>query len=366
MNLPLKATAKELAIVHLASSVIPAVYIAAPNLLPLIVLLQVDLSIQYGNTPLSAFGYANYSLLLNSALHDVEAADRFGKLAFNLAAKFNSKEIKARTYYVLGAFIVHRKSHVRDTLPLLLESYQIALETGNLEFVGYCAKEICNHSYLIGHELAPLEDEMRAYCQALMNLKQTTSLTYSQIYLQAVLNLLGKSDNSCILSGDASNEEAVLQSLQEANDISGLHYFFLNKLILCYMFGDFTQAIAQATQVEQYLKGGTGFITVPAFRFYDSLTTLAEFFTNPSNQEQLLRRVSENQQELQRWAHHAPMNYFHKYYLVEAERHRVLGDRVSAMELYDRAIALAKENEYLNEEALAYELAAKFYLSWEK
>ena len=34
--------------------------------------------------------------------------------------------------------------------------------------------------------------------------------------------------------------------------------------------------------------------------------------------------------------------------------------------MYDQAIALAKENEYINEEALAYELAAKFYLSWGK
>ena len=34
--------------------------------------------------------------------------------------------------------------------------------------------------------------------------------------------------------------------------------------------------------------------------------------------------------------------------------------------MYDRAIALAKENEYINEEALAQELAAKFYLSWGK
>ncbi|WP_206602847.1 GAF domain-containing hybrid sensor histidine kinase/response regulator [Leptolyngbya ohadii] len=58
------------------------------------------------------------------------------------------------------------------------------------------------------------------------------------------------------------------------------------------------------------------------------------------------------------------MNHLHKFYLVEAEKHRVLDEKVEAMELYDRAIALAKENEYLNEEALAYELAGKCYLEW--
>ena len=66
---------------------------------------------------------------------------------------------------------------------------------------------------------------------------------------------------------------------------------------------------------------------------------------------------------MQNWAHHAPMNYLHKWHLVEAERYRVLGEVVEAMDAYDRAIALARENEYLQEEALANELAAKFHLA---
>jgi signal transduction histidine kinase len=39
---------------------------------------------------------------------------------------------------------------------------------------------------------------------------------------------------------------------------------------------------------------------------------------------------------------------------------------VEAMDYYDRAIAGAKENEYLHEEALANEVAARFYLDWGK
>ncbi|NES25086.1 MAG: GAF domain-containing protein [Symploca sp. SIO3E6] len=57
------------------------------------------------------------------------------------------------------------------------------------------------------------------------------------------------------------------------------------------------------------------------------------------------------------------MNHGHKFYLVEAERYRVLGQKAKAIDYYDRAIALAQENGYINEEALAQELAAKFYLA---
>ena len=60
------------------------------------------------------------------------------------------------------------------------------------------------------------------------------------------------------------------------------------------------------------------------------------------------------------------MNYEHKMYLVQAEYHRVLGNFAEAIEAYDQAIASARKNEYLQEEALANEMAARFYQDWGK
>jgi signal transduction histidine kinase/ActR/RegA family two-component response regulator len=82
-----------------------------------------------------------------------------------------------------------------------------------------------------------------------------------------------------------------------------------------------------------------------------------------SEQKNFLKKVAKNQKKMKNWANHAPMNFLHKYYLVEAERARVLGNYKDAREFYDQAIAFAQQNDFLSEEALAYELAAKFYLS---
>ncbi|MFP4338073.1 MAG: AAA-like domain-containing protein, partial [Halothece sp.] len=62
------------------------------------------------------------------------------------------------------------------------------------------------------------------------------------------------------------------------------------------------------------------------------------------------------------WADHAPMNFQYRYELVEAEKARVLGETLQAMELYDAAIAGAKENGFIQHVALGNELAGKFYL----
>ncbi|NEN92903.1 MAG: GAF domain-containing protein, partial [Okeania sp. SIO3H1] len=72
------------------------------------------------------------------------------------------------------------------------------------------------------------------------------------------------------------------------------------------------------------------------------------------------------QKQLAIWAQNCPENFRHLCCLVEAEMARIGGKKLEAIELYDHAISLGKENEYLQQEALGNELAAKFYLDWGK
>ncbi|MDE3252393.1 MAG: GAF domain-containing protein, partial [Bacteroidota bacterium] len=73
-------------------------------------------------------------------------------------------------------------------------------------------------------------------------------------------------------------------------------------------------------------------------------------------------RIKSNMRKLKKWAKYAPENYLHKYHLIDAERLRVLGNLNMARMVYDKAIEGASNNDYIHEEALAYELAGKFYL----
>jgi diguanylate cyclase (GGDEF)-like protein len=140
-----------------------------------------------------------------------------------------------------------------------------------------------------------------------------------------------------------------------------------NQLILCYLFQQFDQAIANADLAEPYLEAVTATALVPLFRFYDALARLAAYSqTTPAQQKQTLQRVRSAQKQLHSWADHAPDNHLHRVYLLQAELHRVLGQRLKAMDSYDRAIALAQEHQYVHEEALAQELAARFYLAQDK
>jgi len=276
--------------------------------------------------------------------------------------RVNALELKTSVFFVAGACTMHGKVHARETLPLLLNGYHSGLENGHFEYGGYAAVQKCQHSYFTGQELARLEREMANISDALVQLKQENALSWNQIFQQSVSNLLEPAKERCCLLGKAYDEARSLPLLLQANDRTGLHYFYTNKLILCYLFGEYHQALENADRAVQYLDGVKAFLVVPVFHFYDSLAQIAIYpSASRSQQEHLLKRVLNNQKKMRKWADHAPMNFQHKYELVEAEQARVLGQYWQAIEHYDRAIAGAREQGYVQEEALANELAAKFY-----
>ncbi|MEO1378163.1 MAG: AAA family ATPase, partial [Cyanobacteria bacterium J06635_10] len=367
LDLPIMKDDEKIAVIQIANSIMSATYISGSLLHPFLVALSVKLSIQYGNTEASGFAYASYGLIVCDLLKDIDTGVRFGRLALQVVSKLDAKAAKPEVLVVLGLFLLHRKFHIKETLVLLKESYAIALEVGNIEFVGHAAHQYCLNSFWCAQPLSKLEQETRRYSNGLIQINQIFAVNYSRIYLQSILNLLSSTEHQKILSGEAFQEIEILPQLIEANDLFGLYLFYLHKLILCYLFDEIESAQKYAIEARKYLIGGTGTVGIPAFYFYDSLIALAALNSQSQSASKIFERLEENQDKLQKnWSNYAPMNHQHKFDLVQAEKYRFIGQKVEAINFYDKAIAGAKDNEFIQEEALANELAAKFYLDWGK
>ncbi len=367
INLPLMTDPNKIAAMKILMGVLPAAFQTAPEMMPIIACKMVNLSLQYGNTAVSAYGYSLYGLILCGVLGEINSGYEFGKLALRLVSQFNAEELKAKILTVTSAHVIHWKEHIKETLSIAKTGFSSGLETGDLEYAGYCGYIYPHHSFWLGKELWGLETELAAYCESLKKIKQQVALTWNQIYLQTVLNLKGSPKNVCCLRGTAYDEQVMLPVHQQVNDLYTINHLFVNKLMLSYLFGEYLQARENAAMAEKSLGGVTGLFVVTLFYFYDSLAQLVFYNSAEESQQQIiLEKVQANQQKMKLWATHAPVNHLHKFYLVEAELHRVLGKKLEAMNYYEDAISTSKANGYLPEEALAYELAGEFYRSLNK
>ncbi len=361
----LEMTAPEpLAAMSILANMGSAVFITLPALWILIVCKRVNLSINYGNTTWSPHSYVAYGSVLCGVVQDIELGYKFGQLALSLAERLHSKKGNSKTLMFSSFHILHWKVHLRRTITFLVDAYQNAVETGDFESAGYTAYFVCHNSFFAGEKLTQLEQKTATYRKAINQIRRESPSNWLAILWQTILNLQDRSENPSRLVGRVCNEEQALPHAIAVKDGSAIKILHLYKVILCYLFGEYHQAVQIAILARQHFEEVTAITVLPVFCFYHSLALLS-LSLDASNSEKSawLNSVNTNQEKMQKWAEHAPINYLHKFYLVEAEKARVLGQFLEAEEFYERAIAGTAENEYIQEEALAYELAAKHYLA---
>lgn len=367
LDLPAMADPQLLAAMQIMTKLVPSAHIAAPPLLPLLSFKQVELSIHYGNSPVSIFSYADYGLILCGIMGDIPTGYEFGKLSLALLEKLQMTSFKSRAYFIVNSFARHWKEPLRHAIPLLLEGYSSGLESGDWECVGLNLLTYSHYQYWAGQELQELADAMVLYRQAIHQVKQEATLRSHEAYLQAVLNLLGQAEVPYRLKGHVFDADQTIPQLQAAHDRVGLFHVYLNQALLNYWFEQTEQAAQLSALLEEYSDAACGFFLMPIWVFYDALIQLRHYPDVSSEQQRwILDRVVAHQEKLKNWAVHAPCNHQHRWQLVAAEQFRVLNQIAAAIEYYDLAITTAKANGYLQEEALANELAARFYLSWGK
>ncbi|MEA5602912.1 AAA family ATPase [Nostoc sp. UHCC 0252] len=363
IDLPNMTGGEQLAAIRILASTNSTAYIARPDLLPPIILSEVNLSMQYGNAAESAFGYAWYGLIQCGIIGNIQAGYEFGQLALQVLETFHAQELKARTFFIVETFVNHWHQHTQETIAPLTEAYQAGLETGDIEYASWASYTCSFHGYLIGQELSELEKKMGDYAEVYKQFKQEKPYIYINSFRQAIKNLLGQSTNTSELSGSVYDAQTIRTSQEQSGDRTGLSFSYANELILCYVFENYAQASQAAIHAITYLDGVTSAAIVPVVYFYDALVQLNLYpIATAPEQKKIIKKVNSHQKKLKKWAHSAPKNHQHKFDLIEAERHRILHQKNKAMELYDRSISLAKENGYIQEEAIANELAAKFYL----
>jgi PAS domain S-box-containing protein len=367
LKLPPMSDPIKLAAMEIMVSTVPTTYKAAPMLTPILTCKIVEMSIKYGNSPLSAGVYAFYGMILCAGTNDIELGYKLGRMSIELIENQNLKQYRAMILEIDNYCIKHWKEHLKSTLDALVEGYRAGMENGDFQYGAYCFVAHAKNSFYIGRSLWILEEEIVENVKNIERIKQGLSLNYEKIFGQLVLNMQGKSKNSVKLTGEMCDEDQMLSIVRESGDLCGMFFLFLSKTIGYYHFGEYALAVESSKKAEENLAGVAGMVDIAILYCFDSLSRLAIYATaSDDEKEAILKKVSENQAKMKTWSKYAPMNYLHKFYLIEAEALRVTGKTDEAIDYYEKAISLAKEHEYINDEALANELAAEFWMNKNK
>lgn len=356
-----------LAAMRIASSILSAAYITSPNLFPLIVFRQVQLSLAFGHAPQSAFAYANFGLILCGVFGDIHRGYAFGRLARNLVRDPACKEQKARVCFIVNAFIRHYREPLGATREDLLEARQSGLETGDFEFGTYATAVLGYHSYLRGTALSELAAEMERNARETLQLNQKISFNYQNVFRKALTHLCADTIPEELFTGDIFDRSLALRHEGGSSNRHLRACLHLLELQLHYLLGRLDEARRAADEARPYLDSILGFTLYPEFQFFDALV-LFEFLPDagPLERGQLLRRLDAIMKKLRTWSRHGQENYRAKYLLLRGEFARLKGRDRKAVVLYGLALDKARDAGQIQIQALCCRLTARFWQNLEK
>lgn len=337
-------------------------YYALPDLFPLVVFKQVQMSLKYGNSEFSAFSYASFGVVKTGVLGDIQGGYQLGKAAGKILGQFSSKGLQVRTAVVMNGFLNHWIKRPQEFVRDIPSLYQQAQEAGDIEYVALLAFNQTLFSYYLGQSLNRLEQEVALRDEIIGSYNQVTPLYFNKIYWQTILNLRGKSFDRLELKGLGYDDEAMRPIHEQAKDGSSLFVAYSQKAYLCFMFGAYKLAEQHSTTAKKYLENVIASMPYPMYFFYDTLIRLSFIEANKEKISVQVKIIKANIKKLKKWAEMAPDHHQHRYLLLLAEWNKYLGKDILSRNYYEEASIKARENEFAQDDALIQELAGKYYL----
>ena len=327
-------------------------YLAGSNIVLWLALEMIRKSVKHGVSPYCAYAYAVWARTLSGRLGKPLEGYKFGKVSAILGGR----------KYLLGAVgiyegsIRHRREHLALSLQPLLDTYVKAMEVGDRAGAVVALQFLDVIRFQSGGKV----DE--AFVDILKSIEIYRKMDYAALLgamlplAQLFADLVGESIEH-LTQGRTMDD--FVAARKKASDPWGVFCVRAAQCMGDYYFCRYEQSLAHTIEAMSLPGFDYGTPSSGYLMFIYSLSQLALYELHGGEKRGALARVAKMQARFKPWARHAPMNYLHKWQLVEAERHRVLGNARKAMRLYEQAIKGACKNGFPNDEALAHELMAK-------
>lgn len=211
-----------------------------------------------------------------------------------------------------------------------------------------CNSMCATRCYFAGFLLGRVLKESKRCRSLCIKFGQSSVQLLVEVNLQVVLNLLGRSSNPLVLTGEVINEDYVVRVTREK--APGIYlYLLFAKLQLAVYLNDFAEALVTLGRLKGLDRKKILPFMIVVLHFFEGLTYAAT-----GQRKFAMAHVA----KLKVFAKHGPCNFLNKLLLIEAEIASQDGRNADASAHFDLAIDLSQKEGLVQDQALACERAA--------
>lgn len=313
--------------------------------------------------------FSAHALVCCGFLGDYEGGYQIGCIATAVVEKFNARELVGRINMVLCAAVNVWTQPLQSTLPLLENGYDAAISSGDPEYALICMQAHTMTAFLCGQRLEGIVENLSRLTKECSRHRMDLVTAVIFPLWQCIENLIGDSKHGrdptvldgAIIQGDAYVDAQL--GLGKGNYKTSIFQYYFMKLILAYTFERDELAAEMYDKCMEFdpEKNARGRPTIFVNAFYGALAALSMERRDPSNPK-WKGIIDAVLPRMERWAKASAWNCEHKLLFLRAELLANSGSQDEAVAAYEKAIQLAREHRFGNEEALICERYGNFLL----
>jgi PAS domain S-box-containing protein len=321
---------------------------------------MVNISMQQGMSGPSAHAYACLGALLGPVFHRYREGYHLGRLACHLVEKHDFTEYHTKVYHEMGAISIWTQP-LTSAIEFRRAVTRNASETGDLTYACYSMHQSITGSLVRNDPLDAVwrESEMALDFARRSRYRDVVDLIVGQ--QRFIATMQGRTATFSTFS-DAQFDEAAFEAQLTADRMNTMvcSYWIL-KLKARFLSGDYAEALAAANKAKPVLRREAVQIYLLDYSYYTALT-VAALYENASADDQAAWRdlLMAHREQLREWAENYPPTFGDKHALVSGEIARLEGRDADALRLYEQAIMTSREHGFVQNEAVAYEVAVRF------
>ncbi|TDJ75738.1 GAF domain-containing protein [Pseudomonas putida] len=357
IDLPLMQDTTSLAILDVLCKLFAPALQTNANLACLTICKAVSLSLEHGNCDASCMLYANVGRV-SRRYGDYQTGYRFGRLACELVEQRGLQRFEANTFLCFSMFVVRWMRPVSECRELLRRAFVAANRVGDLPYAAYVGNGLISDRLFIGEPLGGMQTEAEQGLAYAEKVHFGLVIDFMNTQLALIRTLRGQTPSFGCLDDEHFSEARFEQHLDAAPDLAlAAGKYWVRKLQARYLAGDYAAASACAARAKALTWVIASFFEEAEYHFFAALTLAA----GEGVDQATLQALAEHHEMLAIWAGQCAETFASRQVLLEAEIARLQGRLVDAEHLYEQAIQLARDSGFVHVEALANELASRFY-----
>ena len=314
-------------------------------------------SMEHGTSGTSAHGCAELGQILGPVFHRYSEGYRFAKLACDLVEKHSFVEYRAKVYHMMGVVAVWTQP-IAASINFLRTAFRTATETGDLTVACYCMDKSVTNFLMRNDPLDAVWRESEIGLKFVRKARFHDVATVIVSQQRFVATLQGRTSDLSTFS-DAQFDEATFEAqIAGHGTATAACLYWILKLQARFLSGNYAEALASAAKAKALLWAAPVHFQRLDYFYYTALTVAALYASAGEAWRNLL---AVHREQLREWTENYPPTFADKHALVSAEIARIEGRELDAERLYEQAIRSARDHGFVQNEGLAYELAARFY-----